>query len=162
MLKKLGSILFGGTIGTIVTAGIYHKEYQKDVQAAERNKYYLDMVSTWLSNKNAGKSMANYLIENNVKSIAIYGVGTLGELFYEEVEKTDIAVKCFIDKSAKEECVGPDSVPVIPVWKIESQDKIDAIIITPMAYYDAVMDDLKKQEVKVSIFSLEDMIYNMK
>ena len=161
MFRKLVDILFGGMAGSAVTAYICGKKHEKAKHICDRNKYYLDLVSTWLSNKNAGKSMQKFLINKDIKSIAIYGVGTMGELFYEEVENTEIVVRCFVDKSAGEGFTGADGIPVITMKKLALQTLPDAVIITPMAYYDNIVKDIESSGIKTKVFSLEEMIYNM-
>ncbi len=145
-----------------ITAYVYHKIYNKQKNICDRNKLYLNLVSYWLTNKIAGKSMHKFLLENNIKNIAIYGMGSMGELFYEELENTNIGIQCFVDKKADGLFVGIDNIPLINIKELISQKQIDAIIITPIAYYDDIVKDIMQQRCTTKIISLEEIIYNMR
>lgn len=162
MIKDLAKFITGGGIGSILTACALYKKQQKDKLINDRNKLYLDLVSYWLSNKNAGKSMYNYLNENNIRNIAIYGMGTMGELFYEEIENTAVRVECFIDKSAACASVSADNIPVIKINELAGKRDLDAIIVTPICYFEDIAADIANAGCEIKIISLEELIYNMK
>lgn len=160
IIKDLIKFTAGSGIGSILTACALHKRHKKCMLTSDRNKLYLDLVSYWLSNKNAGKSMYNYLLENNIKNIAVYGMGTMGELFYSEIENTDVTVEFFIDKAAGLQAVGPENIPVFKPDELANK-KPDAIVVTPICYFDSIAADIKSC-CDIKVISLEELIYNMK
>lgn len=162
MVKDLAKFMAGGSAGSLLTAYLFQKKHEREKFTSDRNKLYLDLVSFWLSNKNAGKSMRNYLLENDIKNIAVYGMGTMGELFYEEIENTEIAVECFIDKGATPSSVGADNIPVIKLNEIRNHAGLDAVIVTPVCYFDSIVSDIVSSGCEIKIISLEELIYNMK
>lgn len=161
MIKDLAKFMAGGSAGSLLTAYLFQKKHEREKSANDRNKLYLDLVSFWLSNKNAGKSMSNYLLENDIRNIAIYGMGTMGELFYEEIENTDIAVEYFIDKSAGPSSVGANNIPVIKLNELKNHAGLDAVIVTPVCYFDSIAADIEELDSDIKIISLEELIYNM-
>lgn len=161
MIKGLVKFIAGSGAGSLLTAYLFQKKHEREKSANDRNKLYLDLVSFWLSNKNAGKSMSNYLLENDIRNIAIYGMGTMGELFYEEIENTDIAVEYFIDKSAGSSSVGANNIPVIKLNELKNHAGLDAVIVTPVCYFDSIAADIEELDSDIKIISLEELIYNM-
>ena len=63
----------------------------------ERN-YYVTLE--WLALKIRKKSLAEYLLERDIHSVAIYGMGYLGELLWEDLKDTSISVAYGIDRNA--------------------------------------------------------------
>jgi len=143
LVKSSLSMLLSGVLGGGGTTYTYHKIYRKEKNICDRNKLYLNLVSYWLTNKIAGKSMQKFLLTSNIKNIAIYGMGSMGELFYQELENTNI------------------NIPLINIRELISQKQIDVIVITPIVYYDDIVKDIIQQGCTTKIISLEEIIYNM-
>lgn len=66
--------------------------YQKSEKA-------LKLAVKWLEVRQRGHNLAEYLKENNIHSVAIYGMAALGQRFYDELEEEDIQVKYLLDKN---------------------------------------------------------------
>ena len=98
--------------------------------------------------------MEQYLKDNRIFNIAIYGCGVLGKVLYNELKDTDIHVECFIDK--KYENYSFD----VPVIGLDSIPEIDVIIVSVINYYDDIVEDLLKHGQN-TIISLEDIIYGI-
>lgn len=161
--KIIGSILkiitFGGAIGGVAYLGKKSTKQMTDLY--ERYKSYYTVTNQWLLNKNENKDVRSYFEENKIKSVAIYGMGTMGELFYEEVKKTDVKVSYFIDKNAEELYYGLDDITVIGLEDIKKQEAVDAIVVTPFYDFDAISEDLEDLGIETEVISLEDIIYEI-
>ncbi|MBQ4068842.1 MAG: hypothetical protein IJC76_06285 [Lachnospiraceae bacterium] len=160
--KVVGGILgIGAVAGGIAGISYYSKKsIEKSEELQGRYKAYYQLTNQWLMNKNEGKSAASYFAENNIKSIAVYGMGTLGELFYNEIKGTDVKVSYFIDKNADTLYYGLDDIAVVGLGDISNQDAVDAIIVTPIFDFDAIEGDLW-EVTDISLVSLEDVIYGI-
>ncbi len=108
----------------------------------------------WLKIKQYGGTLEQYLKDNRIFNIAIYGCGVLGKVLYNELKDTDIHVECFIDK--KYENYSFD----VPVIGLDSIPEIDVIIVSVINYYDDIVEDLLKHGQN-TIISLEDIIYGI-
>lgn len=149
----------GGAIGGM---GYFaQKALKKERDYHQRYRTYYNTTNQWLLNKNDGKDVGKYFEENNYKTIAIYGMGTMAELFYEEVKKAEVKVAYFIDKNAEELYYGLDDISVIKLDDVSSQEKVDAIIVTPIYDFDKIEEDLENKGVEADIISLEDVIYEI-
>lgn len=161
-LKKImANVLEVGIFGTILGCTVHFnkKALREEKEMKERYKSYYELIHSWFENKNNGKTIEKYFVENNISNIAIYGKGTLGEMFYEEIKNTDINIKYFIDRSVEEVYEWEEDIPVIGIKHIEKQDVVDAIIITPIFDYDEIQEDLENNGVDFTMVSLEDVIY---
>lgn len=153
---------FGGAMGGVLY--LAQKALKKESDFHNRYKSYYTTSNQWLINKNEGKSVGDYFKENDYKTIAIYGMGTMGELFYDELKKSsDIKVKVayFIDKNAEDLYYGIDDLPVVNLDDISSQEDVDAIIVTPIYDFDKIEKDLNDAGVNAEIISLEDIVYEI-
>ncbi len=122
----------------------------------------------WLKIKQYGGTLEQYLKDNRIFNIAIYGCGVLGKVLYNELKDTDIHVECFIDKKyenrlkrihtffKKYENYSFD----VPVIGLDSIPEIDVIIVSVINYYDDIVEDLLKHGQN-TIISLEDIIYGI-
>lgn len=159
--KVIKNIVKVSTLGGIIGGFVYvgQKSLKKESMLGKRYKSYYELVSQWIVNKNQNKDISKYFIENDIKTIAIYGMGTLGELFFEDIKNTNVKVRYFIDKNVDELYYGLDGISVVGIDDIENQKTVDAIIITPVFDYESILEDL--QNIDTKIISLEDVIYEI-
>lgn len=162
-LAKLLAI--GGAMGGIIGGVIYwaKKALKSDTDFKNRYKAYYTTTTQWLINRNEKKSVGDYFKENNYKTIAIYGMGTMAEIFYDELKESNPNVKVayFIDKNADKLYYGLDDIPVVSLDKIEEQEEVEAIIVTPVYDFNKISDDLAELELPTEIISLEDIVYEI-
>ena len=109
-------------------------------------------MNQWIIDKQNGKDLREFFLENGYKEIAIYGMSYLGERLLDELDGTDIAVKYAIDRNADNiyapcEVVKPDDI----------LSSVDAIIVTPVFYFDEIERQLVPK-VNCPVISLEDVI----
>lgn len=159
--KVIKNIVKVSTLGGIIGGFVYlgQKSLKKESMLGKRYKSYYELVSQWIVNKNQNKDISKYFIENDIKTIAIYGMGTLGELFFEDIKNTNVKVRYFIDKNVDELYYGLDGISVVGIDDIENQKTVDAIIVTPVFDYESILEDL--QNIDTKIISLEDIIYEI-
>jgi len=157
--KAILSLLGITAVGGIVWAS--KKSIDKAEDLKRRYRDYYDVANQWLRNKNENRNIVDYFINNEYHTIAIYGMGELGNRLYEELKETDIKVAYFIDKNAEEIYYGLDDIPVVGLEDIEKQDKVDAIVITPIYDFDSIEESLSEYDIDADIVSLEDVIYEM-
>lgn len=74
-------------------------EHLNGTPLAVRQTYYRNCLEKWLECKQQGKNIAAVLLDKNIKRIAIYGMGTIGELLIGEL--SDIIEVTYIVVSNK-------------------------------------------------------------
>lgn len=122
---------------------------------AEKYRRYNGVLQQWLRLKNMGKSIAEYFVKRNIRSIAIYGMGDLGNRLYEELKSSEVDVIYGIDQNK-------DKVfSEIPIYSmVDELPYVDAVIITPYLSYDQIIP-IVKEKFHGKIISLEDIIYEI-
>lgn len=126
----------------------------------ERSETYYKLTYEWLNKKMQKKSITDYFERNNIRKIAVYGKGSLGEFLYQELRNSGIIVVCFIDQCSKEMLQTESAIPVVNLEEFSTlKTDIDTIVITPIHAYDSIVHDLSQLKNKYRILSLEDIIY---
>lgn len=154
-MKKIGYALlmllsfFAGMLAS------RHAAFEKiawNADMASRYMCLLKFACRWLALKQRGMDTAAYLMDKGYRSIAIYGMGDLGERFADEVLNTDVSVAYAIDRTRKESYSG------IKIKGInETLPRVDAVIVT--AVYDFwEIKPILMDKFKCPIISLEDVI----
>ena len=112
------------------------------------------MLNQWLLLKQEGKSLEKYFAENGYKTIAIYGMGEMGNRLYDELKNSSVVeIKYAIDKNAagtysELEVFDPD----------DEMTEVDAVIVTAIFAFDEIEDELS-EKIQCPIISLEDVVY---
>lgn len=162
--KIIGNILVGTMVAGAVGGISYINKKQTDGinRKYMRTKEYFDVTYQWVVNKQEQKTLDAFFKDEGIKSIAVYGMGSLGELFYNELKDRDIVeVKYFIDKMADLYSCGLDDIPVRDCESMMQEGTIDAVIVTPVHIFDDINNNLQEQGYHGKIFSLRDVIERM-
>ena len=133
---------------------IMKKNINQPLVLSKRFEIGFYILNQWLDLRQHGKNLIPFFKDNLIKTIAIYGMGLLGERLYEELKDGEIIVKYGIDriaesKSGQELKIYSSSEKTFP--------EIDAIVVTPVQDYWVIVEQL---EIKTdaAIVSLEDVV----
>lgn len=133
---------------------VIENKIEKIMKISNRRSRYIQILDRWLSLKEQGKSVALYLQEQRIESIAIYGMGMLGMHLIKELEDSSIVIKYGIDKLAS--AINVD----LKMYTLnDTLEKVDVVIVTVFYAYDIIADSLHK--MRLSTLSLEDVILEM-
>lgn len=160
MKKILKNIILLGTfLGSISSIMfLWKRSIQKIKDIKDRYMSYYQITNQWLQNHLDNKSIRDYFTTNHYENIAIYGMGTLGELLYSEIRNSDVKVKAFIDRNVQEKYENADGILISGLDEIKELKNLDAIIITPIFDYNEIEKELKEKECNIKIISLENLI----
>ncbi len=155
--KYIKPCLIGVFIGGI---GYILKNYIKDISnmyEEEKNRYisYYYIIREWMVNKQNGKTIEKYLEKNNISNIAIYGMGTLGKMLYDDIKNTNIKISYIVDKVSEKNW---GEIPMINLKDIKNYPIVDAIIITPIYDYVHIIQEMEKYKIDFLKISLEQLI----
>ena len=158
MKKGLLTILslgVGAVGGAIVCKKVEDKIISVKEQKVDKFKSYYNILIKWMQLKQDKKQLKDYLSAKGYQSVAIYGMGELGNCLYAELKKEGQTVAYAIDQNASstfsdiEVYGGEDTLP-----------KTDAIIVTAVFAFDEIVENLS-DKTDAAIISLEDMIYDI-
>lgn len=123
----------------------------KEKKIAKFRKYF-NTLDKWLGLNRKKFLLKNFLLQNNYKSVAIYGIGIMGKQLLEELRGGEIDIVYSIDANRKNDGLN------IPVKTLDDDlEEVDIIIVTPSFDFEEIK---AKLEMKVScpIISLEQLI----
>ncbi len=158
MKKSLISILsglIGIFIGVVGTKKMIQKKIREGWEMSEKHLSLFLMMNQWVEIKQEGKNLRSYFEENGYYEIAIYGMSYAGETLINELQGSNVKIKYGIDQNA--ENIYADINLVSPDDELEN---VDAIIITPIKFFDEIEKKLSKK-VNCPILSLEDILYEV-
>lgn len=149
------SVFLGVFVGAAATGSASKKSFRKREEKIEKFKNYYNILNQWLIIKQEGKSLVEYFVEKNYNTIAIYGMGEMGNRLYNELKDSSIVVKYAIDNDAnnvysKIEIIDPE----------DDFEEVDAIIVTATFAFDRIEEKLR-EKTECVIISLEDVVYEV-
>lgn len=124
--------------------------YFSDINKEENSKILL--YSKWIEAHQKGLDIADYLKSRRMRSIAIYGLGRIGKLLLNELDKTDVFVKYGID------CRKDFLNLSIPVCTVDDDlVPVDGIIVTVSEEYNLIYESIS-DKIDCQIVTLEDLL----
>lgn len=128
-------------------------QYNMLKDKVEKLSEFYNILIQWISLKEKGIAIGDFIKKGGYRTVAIYGMKELGELLYEEMKNSDICVEYVIDQSR--EFIFID----VPVLKPnEALFPVDIIIVTAVHYFEEIKE-LLKSKVNCPICSLEDILF---
>lgn len=156
-MKKGAVSVLSMFIGSAVGAGIVRKVETEKIEKIQSmsNKHLalFLMMNQWVKVKQEGKNLALCFEQRGYQRIAVYGMNYVGETLLDELKGSRVQVAYGIDKNA--ERIYTDVEVVVPEGPF---DKVDAVIVTAITYFDEIKEMLEKK-MHCPVISLEDILY---
>lgn len=149
-------LLFWGFMGGAITVwSAIKRRFESTGKKAALYEGCYNVMCQWVGHKQMGISLEEYFLQKDYQSVAIYGMGRMGIMLYEELENSDILVKYGIDRSLY--CACPGLKIVQPDSKLE---EVDVIVVTPIMAFDEIAKMMRKI-TNIPLISIEDIIYGL-
>lgn len=145
----ISHLLVGVCIGAIVFKRV-NKKYESLAEEHYKLNINYNFLMSWLSHK--GFDLSEDLSQKGYKIIAVYGMGSIGKLICKSIDNSVVRIEYGIDKN--ESGINSDIKILNPENNLP---EVDAIIVTPVYYYDDIKKDLIRK-VSCPIISLYDLI----
>lgn len=138
--------------------GNYKNKYIEKEKENQRNLMKFRLLNQWLRLKIQGVHFKEFFEDRKLSSVAIYGMGEIGWLVYEELKADgwEQAVRYGIDQSGKRKENGVGIYPLCSSLK-----KTDAIIITPVLVTDFIEDAIYEKLGEQTTFTVEEILYEL-
>ena len=147
LLQNIASFGLGFFLGGKALVNMINT-YKNRMDRAHTN---LMILNEWLEYLYSGGIIEKYFHTHEYTRVMVYGNGYIGKRLVQALSKTDIEVTAVMDKEilagGSEGMIGIDSV--IP--------DSDCIIVTPIFYWDAIYDMLRKR-TSIPIISIQTVI----
>lgn len=157
-MKKITAIITG-LMGAGLGAGLVYKAENDKIKRINEVNYkdneILKLFTKWMKMRQEGKFIADYLIGNGYKTVAIYGMHYLGECLLKELKDSDVEVKYAIDRNAKQLFADIDIITLD-----DNLEQVDAIIVTAFHFFDEIETEIS-DIVDYPVLSLEDIVYDI-
>ena len=114
------------------------------------------LLNKWLRIKMQGGNLSEYFEDNRFTNIAVYGAGALGRRLLEELSDTKTKVLYVIDKNATNITDLPSDAPCFSL--AEEWAQVDAVVITPIGFYEIRDEIQKKIGFDTDILAIDDII----
>ena len=114
---------------------MYNGVYDK-----EQFAYLHHMLRKWLKLKLEGGSLGGKLYQTGMRSVAVYGIGGLGEEVLLDLEPIEVC--CLIDRRAAEYPEGLKGLPVLDIASYCDAPVGDIVLVTPEYYFREIEETL--------------------
>ena len=128
----------------------FKSQTDQNIDQITRN---LNLVNQWLIIKMKGISLSGFLLKNNIKSIAIYGMGIYGRHLVRELLHDQIEICYGIDQKKMQPYMGVNVVQPVP-----ELPKVDLIVNSVIYVHEEIRHELN-QICKWPVISLEDLVF---
>jgi hypothetical protein len=152
-MKK--NILYAVCFGFIVGAGSMLKLYEQQMKERNNKEAKLNQIvsiqTKWLAAYQNKHMFHSYFQKNNLRHIAVYGYGRLGERLVNELVNSKDEVKCVIDKRKIK-----SMYPFPFITPNMDMQEIDVIVLTIVQYPESMIKELS-DKYNCKVISLEDI-----
>ena len=156
-MKHILCILFLTVIGFIsgVIFMIYRCGYILELKQKKLNKYfsYFNFLDSLLICKERNYKLRDYFDENNIETVAIYGMGKIGKHLKYELDKMGIKIAYVIDEGdsgiyCKEEHYNlRDDLPLV-----------DVVIVTVIDEFEDIKNKLMDNNKMLKVVSIDNIL----
>ena len=161
-LVKIGSgVVAGACLGAYVTGK--SNETRRELTEASRDKFksYYDITREWMICEMNGHNIADWISDNGINKMAVYGAGTMGDLFYETMKNSEEKIAFFVEETGAplSEFKGNTALETLEYgvdW-----EGLDMVIVTAVTYFKDIKAKLEELGVSCPIVSLEEIVYSL-
>lgn len=154
--KEMGQILkrnkvFSDQDGELLDQ-MLRKIYEKRLNNLDKFRKMFYLLSDWMTLKENGVDISNYLMSLGIHTVAIYGVGYLGKHLIQELKSGKVRISYLIDKNAA--WIETE----YEVYTLnEKLEKVDAIIVTLVQGEKMVSEELG-EKLDGKVITIKELI----
>ncbi len=142
--------------GAAIIVKVLENQLKGSSKQAKKFEDYYNILVPWLELKQQGDGLADYFLKHGYKTIAIYGMGNLGNCLYEELKESEIEMKYAVDKNLS--YAWSEELEIIEFGN--TLPTADVIVVTPVFAFDGIKKELQKYFAG-DIVSLKDVIISV-
>lgn len=155
--KAIGKIVGIGALAAVsVAAYMNYAAYKKSEDKVKRLDSYYHMCCAWIRDKQNDVNLKSVFDEMGSRKVAIYGMGVLGNLFYNELKSAGVCCVAFIDKNKQIMGCGIDDMPLFSSDEINISGA-DTVVVTPAFAFDGIKKELEEYSSDIKIVSLDEI-----
>lgn len=131
---------------------------EQGYRQAEKYRIFYELTYEWAYGAMAGKNIAGWIAKNGYRTVAIYGLGALGQMAYSDLCRCkDIRIKYGLDRR--------DNIGIreLKTYRIENcPEPVELIIVTAITSYEEIKAEIKeKLDFPCKLISLMQLVEEM-
>lgn len=155
-VKKMTAFLLGGAAGAALQKKNDRALQESLKSYGEKYYEYFQILNRWMGARNEGKRVADFLLGEGVKTIAIYGMGDLADRLTEELAGGPVTVSYGIDRDVS--CTNARIADIRSPE--EALAEVDAIVITPFLSAGGI-EAMLREKCACRVLALDRIIYSL-
>lgn len=153
------SVISGFLVGALITFLYQQNKYENKIVKIEdkRDKFlaYFKLMCMWMEIENPTGDLKRYIEKSEMRTIAIYGIGRMGQRLCVELQDSNVEIKYIIDQNKNKQYRN------YAMCSLEDKlETVDAVVVTLTHDFDEIEQQLKKK-IDCPIISLEELIYEV-
>lgn len=125
---------------------------------AEKKRIYYELTYEWMNGVIAGRSIADWIVKNGYRTVAIYGMSESGQLVYRDLCRCrDLQVRYGLDRRSNIES------KELKIYNIDScPEPVELIIVTAVIAFEGIKSEIsEKLNFSCKVVSLMQLIEEM-
>lgn len=135
-----------------------HSSAGQGFRQTEKYRIFYELTYEWLNGTVAGKHITDWIVKNGYLSVAIYGMGPLGQMVYSDLCKCKkVHIKYGLDRRKDVEWEG------LEIYGLENcPEPVDLIVVTAVASYEEIKTEVReKLKFSCKLISLMQLVEEM-
>lgn len=131
---------------------------EQGYRQTEKYRIFYELIYEWMNGRIAGRNIADWVVKNGYQTIAIYGMGPLGQMLYLDLcECKDLQIKYGLDRRND---VGSER---LNIYNIDScPEPVELIIVTAVTAYEEIKAEIsEKLDFSCKLISLMQLVEEM-
>ena len=149
------SLAAGFAGGAVIVGRSMKKLVNLTDKSVDLYKSCYNIAGQWITHKQRGVSLEKYFIQKGYHSIAIYGMGKLGSLLYDDLKDSSIEIRYGIDQ---------DPYATYPGLNIinpnDDLEDVDVIVVTPVMAFNGIAKMLS-EKTDIPLVSISEVVYDI-
>lgn len=153
---RKGIKVIGGLMSVGIPVYLAGRWQQKCIdrwkEEASKQRAMFLVMNQWTNVKQANRNLEEYFLKNELRKIAIYGMGLMGQQLIKELKDSSIETAYGIDLN---------SDGIVSGIKVVTMDEeladVDAVVVTVLKEFDEIRDALTKK-LNCSVVAIEDIL----
>lgn len=144
----------GGLLGGYYMGHKYCLELMDSRDLSEKRLHMVRLYDVWMMTKGSGRTIEGYLLDKDIRTVAIYGMSFMGIRLFHELKGSPVCVKYGLDHDPKAR------IPGLGIYRLGQREKVDAVIVADIFAFDSIKADLKRRGF-ARIIALDEMLYDL-
>lgn len=153
---RKGIKVIGGLMSVGIPVYLAGRWQQKCIdrwkEEASKQRAMFLVMNQWTNVKQANRNLEEYFLKNELRKIAIYGMGLMGQQLIKELKDSSIETAYGIDRN---------SDGIVSGIKVVTMDEeladVDAVVVTVLKEFDEIRDALTKK-LNCSVVAIGDIL----